>query len=91
MYNGNKVDLEVDTSLLNAMAFNCTYLSNYSNLVTPEMRSRLNSLHKELAYDKLIFSDEIYDNQGKLRCEKDNVISDDMLLEDINWLVRGVE
>ena len=66
-------------------------LSNYSNLVTPEMRSRLNSLHKELAYDKLIFSDEIYDNQGKLRCEKDNVISDDMLLEDINWLVRGVE
>ena len=33
----------------------------------------------------------IDDNKGNIRCEKDEAISDDTLLENMNWLVRGVE
>ena len=28
---------------------------------------------------------------GQIRCEEGEEISDDTLLEDINWLVKGVE
>ena len=67
-------------------------LVNYSNAVTPEMQSILNAIHDELTYDNnFIFYNEIYDNQGILRCGKNQVLSDKELLENINWLVRGVE
>jgi hypothetical protein len=39
----------------------------------------------------VVFSDEIYDNQGKLRCTKNKVISDTELLRNIDWLIKGVE
>ena len=55
------------------------------------MITQIDSLKKELIYNNLIFADEIYDNQGKIRCEKGEAISDDTLLENINWLVKGVE
>lgn len=66
-------------------------LSDYSPSVTKEMISRLNSLKQELVNNKQIFSGEIYDNAGQLRCAKGEAISDDTLLENIGWLVRGVE
>ena len=67
-------------------------LADYSNLVTPQMRSVINSAQNELLYNNnLIFCDEIYDNQGKLRCGKNQVIDDKILLSDIDWLVKGVE
>ena len=65
--------------------------SDYSAEVTLDMKNYLNSLRNELKYNKLIFSNEIYDNQGNLRCIKGESISDDELLKNINWLVRGVE
>ena len=66
-------------------------LSDYSPSVTKEMITQIDSLKQELIYNNLIFAGEIYDNQGKIRCEKDEAISDDTLLENINWLVKGVE
>lgn len=67
-------------------------LSNFSSAVTPEMQNILNAIHDELAYaNNLVFDNEIYDNQGNLRCEKHQVISDKELLENIDWLVKGVE
>ena len=69
---------------------NVIVLSDYSDLVTPEMRERISFLRQELMSGMLIFSDEIYDNQGNLRCEKKEAISDDALLE-IDWLIKGVE
>ena len=67
-------------------------LSDYSESVTPKMISVVNSAKNELLYNNnLIFCDEIYDNQGQLRCGKNQVIDDKILLSDIDWLVRGVE
>ncbi|MBR4153703.1 MAG: BMP family ABC transporter substrate-binding protein [Selenomonadaceae bacterium] len=66
-------------------------LSDYSPLVTQEMRDKLEMLKQELINDRLIFSGKIYDNAGNVRCEDGEAISDDTLLEDINWLVKGVE
>lgn len=66
-------------------------LSDYSNLVDARTKRTLASLYNELTYSEFIFSGEIYDNQGNLRCTKDKVISETELLKNINWLVRGVE
>jgi basic membrane protein A len=67
-------------------------LSDYSESVTPKMLSVVNSAQNELLYNNnLIFCDEIYDNQGKLRCGKNQVIDDKELLRSIDWLVKGVE
>ena len=66
-------------------------LSEFSPAVTEKMITRLNSLKQELINGNLIFAGEIYDNTGKIRCAAGEAISDDTLLEDINWLVKGVE
>jgi basic membrane protein A len=67
-------------------------LEHYSKLVTPEMRTVISSVKNELTFNNnLIFYDEIYDNQGNLRCAKDQVITEYELLRNINWLVKGVE
>ena len=66
-------------------------LSDFSPAVTPKMIAKVDSLKQELVNGKLIFSGKIYDNAGNLRCEEDEAISDDTLLENVNWLVRGVE
>ena len=55
-------------------------------------RAALDSFYDELKNEgNLIFSNEIYDNAGNLRCEEYEVISDYELLRSINWLVEGVE
>ena len=38
-----------------------------------------------------VFMDEIYDNEGNLRCNEGERISDGALLFDMNWFVEGVE
>ena len=67
------------------------YLSDYSASVTPDMIDYLNSLKNELYYNELIFHDDIYDNQGNLRCSKGEAIIEEELLKNVDWLVRGVE
>ena len=67
-------------------------LSKLSNSVTPKIQDKVNEVYEELAGNKnLIFVDEIYDNEGNLRCGKNQVISDMELLRNIGWLVKGVE
>ncbi len=66
-------------------------LSNYSAAVSDEMISRIEILRQEVLNNRLIFSGTIYDNQGNIRCREGEAISDDTLLEDVNWLVEGVE
>ena len=67
-------------------------LTEFSTAVTEEMRTRLDALHHEFLYQnqKLIFMGPLYDNQGILRCGANEVISDDALLEKIDWQIRGV-
>ncbi|MBE8950597.1 MAG: BMP family ABC transporter substrate-binding protein [Quinella sp. 3Q1] len=66
-------------------------LSDYSSNVPENMRLKLNLLKQEIINGNMIFSGEIYDNAGQIRCKKGEAISDDKLLEDVNWLVKGVE
>ncbi len=66
-------------------------LSDYSDLVDEETQNVIAVAYKDLMDGLVIFADEIYDNQGNLRCTKDKVISDMELLRNIDWLIRGVE
>lgn len=66
-------------------------LSTYSTAVTPQMAAQISVLEQELINNRLIFSGEIYDNQGNIRCREGEAISDVKLLADMNWLVEGVE
>lgn len=71
---------------------NVISLSEYSRRVTPEMRAYIDTIKNELTFnDNLIFYNEIYDNQGNLRCGKNQVFTEHELLSNINWLVKGVE
>ena len=71
---------------------NAITLSDYSSAVDERMRLTLDSIYIELESDgNLIFCNEIYDNEGNLRCEEYEIISDYELLRSINWLVDGVE
>lgn len=70
---------------------NAVRLSGFSPKVTPEMQKRLEEIRAELREGKKIFSGEIYDNLGNLRCAKDETIGDEVLLENIDWLAKGAE
>lgn len=71
---------------------NAITLSDYSNAVDEHMRRVLDSMYVELKKDDdLIFCNEIYDNEGNLRCEEYEIISDYELLKGIDWLIEGVE
>ena len=45
----------------------------------------------ELLVSKDVFSGVIYDNEGNLRCKENQAISDEILLEQFDWYVEGVE
>ena len=70
---------------------NAVTLEIYSNEVNDEIREKIKKIELELINNKQIFSDEIYDITGNKHCEVGDAISDDVLLEDINWLIQGVE
>ncbi len=67
------------------------FLTDFSPAVTPHMRSRIAELREQLVHNKLIFSGQIHDNKGTLRCAAGEAISDDTLLEKIDWQVEGVK
>ena len=66
-------------------------LTNYSDLVTPEMKMKIEVLRQQMINGKNIFSGLIYDNEGNIRCAADETISDYALLKRTNWLVKGVQ
>ena len=67
------------------------YLSRYSDRVTEPMRGKVERARQNMLDGYLIFSGEIYDNRGRLRCEADEALSDGILLKQVDWLVKGVE
>ena len=66
-------------------------LSDYSPAVDEDTVARLDSLKQDLINGNMIFAGKISDNAGNVRCETGEAISDDTLLEDVGWLVKGVE
>lgn len=67
-------------------------LSPFSPKVTYVEQDFIEKIRKNLANGtELIFSDEIRDREGKIRCKTGETISDDALLENMNWLIKGVD
>lgn len=66
-------------------------LSPYSDRVTEDMRKNVEKAKNEIINGFLIFSGEIYDNQGNIRCKNGESLSDDILLEHVDWLESSVK
>lgn len=67
-------------------------LSEFSVSVTPREHAVLHQIRQELASGKeMIFTGNIYDREGNERCREGETISDDALLDSMDWLVKGVD
>ncbi|MBR4095984.1 MAG: BMP family ABC transporter substrate-binding protein [Oscillospiraceae bacterium] len=65
-------------------------LSEFSPLVTEEIRAEVEKAKAEILAGNDVFSGEIYDNTGTKRCGADEFISDTSLISDFDWYVDGV-
>ena len=66
-------------------------LSAYSENVTTEMRMAVENAINRILGGKDVFTGVIYDTEGNLRCSENEIISDEILLEQFDWFVEGVE
>lgn len=66
-------------------------LTDFSPSVTQDQRDKIELLTKNLKGSEKIFIGPIYDSNGNLRCDVGEVINDNVLLEHMDWLVKGVE
>lgn len=66
-------------------------LSEYSPEVSEEVIKAVETAKNDILAGKDVFSGVIYDNNGQLRCDEGESISDELLLEKLDWFVDGVE
>lgn len=66
-------------------------LSEVSPVVTEEVKEKIAAAREDIISGNDVFSGVIYDNQGKMRCDSDETISADALLNNMDWFVEGVE
>lgn len=66
-------------------------LSELSPLVNEQARTSVDEAQQRLINGGLIFSGEIYDNNGVLRCKHNETLRDEVLFGRMDWLVEGVE
>lgn len=65
-------------------------LSEYSSLVSEDAAALVEEAKKDIFAGKDVFSGVIYDNEGKMRCDEGENISDEILLKKMDWYVDGV-
>lgn len=65
-------------------------LAEYSTLVEDEVITAVEKARQEMLAGTHVFSGVIYDNNGVLRCDEQECISDEILLEKLDWFVDGV-
>lgn len=65
-------------------------LSEYSELVSEDIKKEIEAAKNEILAGKDVFSGIIYDTEGSLRCDEKEFISDENLLEHMDWYVEGV-
>ncbi len=65
-------------------------LMECSSLVSEETKRKVEMTKQDIMEGKDVFSGVIYDNTGKLRCDEGESISDEILLEKLDWYVDGV-
>ena len=66
-------------------------LSDYSSLISEEIKEEVELARQEIMEGKAVFSGLIYDTRGQLRCYEGEMISDEALLEQFDWFVKGVK
>lgn len=66
-------------------------LSDYSPRVSEAEQAAVAAAAEEIRKGRDVFSGEIYDTQGNLRCAENEAISDESLLEQSDWYVESVE
>lgn len=66
-------------------------LTPYSEYVTKDIQEAVEEARTEILSGKAVFSGKIYDRDGQLICGESEMISDEALLEHVDWYVEGVE
>ncbi len=69
---------------------NAVHLTAYSPLVSQQARDEVDRAIDEILAGQHVFSGEIYDNNGVLRCGEGESMSDEYLMQNMDWLVEGV-
>ena len=70
---------------------NAIGLTDISSLVSQEVIDDVETAKREIIAGDKIFFGVIYDNQGNIRCRDGEIISDQVLMNDMDWYVKGVE
>ncbi len=66
-------------------------LSELSEAVDEETRALVSSAEEKIKSGKDVFSGVIYDNNGNQQCDTEEIITDETLLNNMDWFVEGVE
>ena len=64
-------------------------LTDFSSEITKEQREAVGRARRDLQSGHMVFSGEIFDLDGRIRCEKDETVSDATLIH-MDWYVEGV-
>lgn len=73
------------------MEENAVELADFSTLVSEETKSEVLKAKNQILAGQDVFSGVIYDNEGRIRCKENQTIRDEILLEQLDWYVEGVE
>lgn len=65
-------------------------LSGYSPLVTEQEKQAVDDARNKILAGTDVFSGIIYDNNGTLRCDEGEILSDETLKTKMDWFVDGV-
>ncbi len=65
-------------------------LTEFSSEIPEAVKAEVAAAMEEILQGKEIFSGVIYDITGKQQCGEDEIISDERLLEQFDWLAEGV-
>lgn len=66
-------------------------LSDFSPEITDAIKREVEKAKSEIVSGKDVFSGVIVDAHGNERCGENEIISDEILLEQMDWFVEGVE
>lgn len=66
-------------------------LAEYSEVITEQAKEAVEKAKEDILGGNDVFSGVIYDREGNQRCGENEVISDEVLLEQFDWYVEGVE
>ena len=66
-------------------------LSDMSVVVSEDTKKEIETAKQRIIDGYDVFSGVIYDNEGNIRCNEGERISDDILMREMNWYVEGVE